>query len=107
MTDISKLAKAIGYKRIAEGVGVSDQMVYNRVSIGTFPASWFAVISDLSAALDLGIPDRATFNFKTSMLCKDSPPAVPHDQNTPLIFDQQQAASAVRRLGNLSRKDGA
>lgn len=68
MTKISNIADALGRKEIAKMVGVSEQMVYNRVSQGKFPASWLCVIKGMCEVSGLEGPDLAAFNFKAALV---------------------------------------
>ncbi len=63
MKNAADISAALSVKKIAQLVGVKQTAVYNAVSVGRFPASWFDVIEAECARR--GIPcDRNLFAFK-------------------------------------------
>lgn len=56
MMTVSELADRIGRKNIAEAAGVGLTAVSNAVVRGSFPATWFIVVSDLAAKVGAECP---------------------------------------------------
>ncbi len=79
----SKLADAIGRKKLADSLGVGVTAVSNHVVMNSFPASWFFVCSRLATEVGVICP-KELFSFKSPKV------------DTPQIMD---AAPQVQGVG--------
>lgn len=68
MMTVSELADRIGRKQIASAAGVGLTAVSNAVVRGSFPATWFIVVSDLARVAGIDCPPHL-FN----MVARDNP----------------------------------
>lgn len=65
MTNAPKIVSALGAKEIAAAVGVSHtSAVYNAVSGGRFPASWYLSIRGMCLNAGIDCPE-SLFNWKS------------------------------------------
>jgi hypothetical protein len=68
MQTVDKIAEKLGRKRLAELVGVGKAAVTNATTEGTFPASWYVIVSGECDRLGIECP-KSAFSFKSPPLC--------------------------------------